>query len=71
MSNVSNKETFSEDPEMNEFCKDLLDGVAEMKANSFARKTQVPVSNIVVIRTAFGEKDRGTIALSKNRAEKR
>lgn len=54
MSNVSSKEIFSEDPEMNEFCKDLLDGVAEMKANSFARKTQVPVSNIVVIRNKTG-----------------
>ena len=39
---------------MNEFCKDLLDGVAGMKANSFVRKTQLPVSNIVVIRNKTG-----------------
>lgn len=40
------QEIFSDDPEMNEFCNDLLNGVREMKAGIAARCNRVEVPSV-------------------------
>ncbi len=54
MSDLKKKEIFSSDPEMDEFCHDLLAGVIEMKEGRAARKTNVDVSWVTVIRNKSG-----------------
>ncbi|MDO4936449.1 MAG: helix-turn-helix domain-containing protein [Sutterellaceae bacterium] len=48
------EEKFSDDAEVNMFCRDLLESVADMKADRYARKTEVEVSWIAGVRTQAG-----------------
>lgn len=45
---------YSDDPEMEEFCQDLLQGVRDMKAGRAVRKTVVKVSWISAVRHKTG-----------------
>ena len=47
-------EHFSDDPEMDEFCNDLLHGVKEAKAGIAARSTVVEVSRVTAVRNKTG-----------------
>ena len=51
---MSKKEVFSEDPEMNEFCHDLLESIAQMRAGQAAKVHHVQISWVTAIRNKTG-----------------